>query len=133
MTSLTTTDEMVVLAHDARGRVRRTPEQRAALLAEFDRSGMSGSRFARHYGIKYQTLASWLQKRRRPANPAVPRSGTLALAEVVIGPTPTPAAAAGSGLRIELPGGATMHIQHPEEGVLAAAVLAALGSRGGGC
>jgi hypothetical protein len=35
------------------------------LLEEYDRSGMSGIRFAQHAGIKYTTLAYWLKRRRR--------------------------------------------------------------------
>jgi DNA-binding transcriptional regulator YiaG len=34
-------------------------------LEEYDRSGMSGVKFAQYVGIKYSTLAYWLQSRRR--------------------------------------------------------------------
>lgn len=40
-------------------------ERRALLLEEYDRSGMSGIKFAQYVGIKYSTLAYWLQSRRR--------------------------------------------------------------------
>ncbi len=40
-------------------------ERREALLAEYHRSGMSGLAFARWAGIKYPTLATWLQVERR--------------------------------------------------------------------
>ena len=43
----------------------RTPRaKREAILDEFDRSGMSGAEFAQYLGIKYQTFATWVQKRR---------------------------------------------------------------------
>jgi len=47
-----------LLKVDSRGRIRMTPEQRAGLLEEFDRSGMTGAGFARHYGINYTTERS---------------------------------------------------------------------------
>jgi hypothetical protein len=50
-----------VLRVDCFGRITTTRERREALLAEFDRSGMSGQRFAKWAGIKYPTWASWVQ------------------------------------------------------------------------
>ena len=46
-----------ILSQDTRGRVLVTPERRESLLAEYDRSGMSGVKFAQYVGIKYSTLA----------------------------------------------------------------------------
>jgi len=54
-----------ILSQDARGRVLVSRERRESLLAEYDRSGMSGVRFAQYLGIKYTTLAHWLRSRRR--------------------------------------------------------------------
>jgi transposase-like protein len=54
-----------ILSQDAQGRVLVSRERRESLLAEYDRSGMSGVKFARYVGIKYSTLAYWLQSRRR--------------------------------------------------------------------
>ena len=54
-----------ILSQDARGRVLVSRERRDALLAEYDRSGMSGVRFAQYLGIKYTTLAHWIRSRRR--------------------------------------------------------------------
>jgi hypothetical protein len=34
------------------------------LLEQYDRSVMSGAKFAQYIGIKYSTLAYWLQSRR---------------------------------------------------------------------
>ena len=50
---------------DVRGRIRTKRERRAELLAEFDRSGMSGPQFAQWAGIKYTTFASWRQKQQK--------------------------------------------------------------------
>src|ERR1700750_3441728 len=50
---------------DAQGRVLVSRERRESLLAEYDRSGMSAVKFAQYVGIKYSTLAYWIQSRRR--------------------------------------------------------------------
>jgi hypothetical protein len=64
-----------VLRVDCFGRITTTRERREALLAEFDRSGMSGQRFAKWAGIKYPTWASWVQKRRKEAGQTSPPKG----------------------------------------------------------
>ena len=56
-----------ILKVDEVGRVRTPPEKREALLAEFDRSGMTGAQFARFSGVRYPTLMNWLQKRGKEA------------------------------------------------------------------
>jgi hypothetical protein len=53
------------LSQDALGRVLVTRERRESLSEEYDRSGMSGVRFAQYVGIKYTTLAYWLKRRRQ--------------------------------------------------------------------
>jgi hypothetical protein len=55
---------------DRIGRVKTPRERREALLAEFDRSGMSGQQFAKWAGIKYGTFITWVQKRRKATVPA---------------------------------------------------------------
>jgi len=54
-----------LLKADVLGRVRVRPEHRERMLDAFEASAMSGQAFAIHHGIKVQTFASWLQKRRR--------------------------------------------------------------------
>jgi transposase len=54
-----------ILSRDAQGRVLISQERRELLLEQYDRSGMSGVKFAEYIGIKYSTLAYWLQSRRR--------------------------------------------------------------------
>jgi transposase len=63
MTDTKLVDE--VLKTDGLGRVKTPKERREALLDEFERGGMSGTKFAEFVGVKYQTFASWRQKRRR--------------------------------------------------------------------
>ena len=84
MASLTTTDPAAtlpvsrtsapaLLKTDARGRVRATPERRAAILAEFEQSGVSAAQFARLAGLNYSTFAQWVQRHRRPKAGATAR------------------------------------------------------------
>ena len=54
-----------ILIQDSLGRVRTPRERREVLLEEYERSGMSGIAFAEKYGIKYTTLASWIQKKKK--------------------------------------------------------------------
>ena len=54
-----------LLKADTLGRVRTPRQRREALLDEFERSGASASRFAKLSGVKYQTFAGWVQRRRR--------------------------------------------------------------------
>jgi transposase len=63
MTSTMGQDQIVKM--DRIGRIKTPGERREALLAEFDRSGMSGAQFAKWAGIKYGTFITWVQKRRR--------------------------------------------------------------------
>ena len=111
----------LVLRTDRAGRVRRTAEQRAAILAEFDRSGLSGPQFARVSGISYQTLATWLKKR---------REATLATSGQSNGQVPlfVPASvsatvSSSTSLELCLPGGASAAIATPQQACLAAVLL----------
>ena len=63
-----------ILKVDEAGRVRTPPEKREALLAEFDRSGMTGAQFARFSGVRYPTLMNWVQKRRKVAGQSEQRA-----------------------------------------------------------
>ena len=55
----------VLVTLDARGRVRVSKEQRRAILAEFERSGVSAAQFAKVTGLKYSTLAGFRPTIRR--------------------------------------------------------------------
>lgn len=54
-----------ILKTDVLGRVTIRRAQREVILDAFEVSGMTGSAFALAHGIKIQTFASWIQKRRR--------------------------------------------------------------------
>lgn len=118
-----------LLRQDTRGRVRTSRERREALLAEFDRSGVSGAQFARLTGIKYQTFTGWLHLRRRGDGTGLParkrKPVTWVEAEVpavVADPAP---------LRVQLPGGAWMDISSPAQMRGAVLLLRELSVEGG--
>ena len=135
----TTTGSEEVFKVDARGRVQTQRARREELLDEFERSGASGQAFAAMVGVKYQTFASWIQKRRRArgqypatakAAPSIPTTGTLRLVEAVIDrelPAGRTEIVAG-GLCMHLPGGARVEVHDARQAALAAELLKALAS-----
>ncbi len=64
MIPTTKTKPGLILKTDVLGRVKTGARQRERVLDEFERSGLSGMKFAAVAGINYQTFASWVQKRR---------------------------------------------------------------------
>ena len=116
-----------ILKTDTRGRVWVPAERREALLDEFERSGLSGVKFAELSGIKYPTFALWAQKRRKarqnqPIQTTAPEGGTPAVApasaairlfEVVNAAADCSSAL--NALTIELPGGAKMRLESPTQ------------------
>ena len=107
------------------------------LMAEFDRSAMSGAAFARWAGVKYPTFANWLQQRRKQAE-AAPAAGVVvpppsappataaavAWAEVMVETRPSALAKAGeSPLCLQLPGGARLQLDGTRESLRQAAAL----------
>ena len=107
--------------------MRTPPEQREALLDEFERSGMSGAAFAQHCGIKYPTFMAWRQARARRQVPTEEAAPKLGLAELVIGlGAGVPGPQGAEGMPVELPGGVRLYLRGPQDAPLAAALLAAL-------
>ena len=131
-----TPTEEAILKTDVLGRVRTSRERREHLLDEFERSGLSGQKFAALVGIKYPTFATWTQKRRRQrgAYPVVPQRGIPArttdkirwLEAVVEGAPGSVAKASASFLVLHLPGGARVEIGDLKQVELAVALLRAL-------
>ena len=113
---------------DTRGRVRVSRERREVLLAQFDKSGMTGKRFAVWAGINYQTLCGWLQKRRKAAagqGLAVTEPRSLQWVEAVA-EGESPKAPKPGVLVVHLSGGARMEISDPMSAALAAEMLRSL-------
>ena len=121
-----------LLKTDGRGRVVTPLAQREALLDEFERSGLSGMRFAALHGVKYPSFANWVQRRRRERGAGGPgesnrqqRGDTVVQwleAEVRTGDS----RAAPLGLMLHLPGGLRVELTQPHHVRLAAQLVQAL-------
>ena len=125
---MTTTDgaDEQVLRTDTKGRVRTSAERRATLLEEFDRSGLSGPKYAELVGIKYQTLAVWLQKRRKGAPVLAKSADTVKWLEAVVEKAHLSDGKSPSALVVEFDGGARMEISNANQAGLAADLLRTL-------
>ena len=118
-----TTKSTSILKTDGRGRVRVPRERQEALLDEFERSGLSGAKFAAFCGVKYPSFAGWVQRRKkqRAAGAATGNGGAVQWLEAVVG-----GSAPGGALTLHLPGGARMEITHRTQLPLAAELLRVL-------
>jgi len=129
--NMTSTDE-VVLKQDVLGRVRTPKARREELLDEFERSGLPGLKFAELTGIKYQTFATWAQKRRRQRGDYA--AGKLKAAkksvqwlEAVLAPAQGSVVKAGALILVlHLPGGVRVEISDVKQVEMAAALLRSL-------
>ena len=118
-----------VLKVDVAGRVWTPRARREEVLDEFERSGMPAAKFAAFIGVKYPTLASWVQKRRRQRE-----AGAVAGQPAALRWVEAAVETQGSGLRVDLQGGARIEIADEAQAKLAAVLLRALGTGGGsGC
>lgn len=120
--------EAAILKTDGRGRVQTPAARRESLLDEFERSGLSGPKFAALVGIKYQTFAAWSARRRKlngnkvsvkPADPVRWLEAVVDQAQRSTGPKAL-------SLLLQLPGGARIELVHAEQAPLAAALLRSL-------
>ena len=124
--------EEQVLKTDTLGRVKTPRERRESLLDEFEKSGLSGVKFATLVGIKYPTFATWLQRRRRqrgnnsPARVPVAPGQELQWLEAVIESAHASADKSPGTLVVHLPGGARVEIADVRQVGLAVALVRAL-------
>jgi hypothetical protein len=136
-----TTEAVEILKTDALGRVRVTVQRREALLDEFERGEMNASQFAEFVGVKYQTFATWLQKRRRERRATkcqktalpLPDGDQMRWAEAVLvneGNIDGSGVSGGANLNVILPGGARIEIAQAGQTELAADLILALQRRG---
>ena len=103
---------------DTQGRLRVTKAQRREILAAFAHSGESVPQFARRTGLKYSTLARWVQRQRPKRTGRAPR---LRLLEAVV--EPAQVTAPNSGLVLQLPGGVRVEVGDAKQATLAAALV----------
>ena len=116
-------ESMKLLKMDALGRVRTPKTKRDEILDEFEPSGVSGAKFAELAGIKYSTLASWVQRRRRGLEARKPKTRTCFLEAVAEKTASSP-----SVLRVDLPGGARLRITDVGQVPLAVQLIRSLAS-----
>ena len=127
-----------ILRKDTRGRVVVTAQRRAGLLEEFDRSGISGMQFAKLAGVKYTTLAYWLQQRRKRQKETLAPSPSrgepgpeVRWLEAVVAGEEKPSShetAAKTALVMHGPGGVWWKVEQEEQARWAAQVLRHLGA-----
>lgn len=103
---------------DTRGRLRLTQAQRREVLAAFASSGESLPRFARRMGLKYSTIARWVQSDRRPVR--VARRSKVRLLEAVV---ESPSASVNQALVVHLGGGVHLEVAQEPQARLAAILL----------
>lgn len=117
-------DQLTILKRDARGRVQSTAESRAAAVAEYQRSGLSATAFAKMAGIAPNTFWNWLhaqgltQKRPRALAGA---SKPVRFIQV----TPQPVSST-MALQVRLPGGVVIEVADTAQAVLTARLIEAL-------
>jgi hypothetical protein len=119
--------DAAILKTDGRGRVQTPAARRESLLDEFERSGLSGPKFAALVGIKYQTFAAWSARRRKlnGNKVSVKPADQVRWLEAVVDQAQRPGPKALS-LLLQLPGGARIELVHAEQAPLAAALLRSL-------
>ena len=119
-----------ILKTDKMGRVRTSLERREQLLDEFEKSKLSGQKFAQLTGLKYSTFAVWVAARRRrraAISPALPTaaSQTVEWLETVIDKAQASTPMAGAPLIVRLPSGAAIELANAAQASAAAALLRA--------
>jgi hypothetical protein len=122
----------MVLKTDGLGRVKTPAVRRETLLDEFERSGLSGAKFAALAGIKYQTFAAWAHRRRKqrggggPAKAPAPLADPVRWLEAVVEQAQTPDSHHPTVLVLRLPGGVHLEVADEKQAVLAASLVRAL-------
>jgi len=121
-----------ILRTDSLARVRTPPARKRELLEEFDRSGLSGAKFAALVGIKYSTFATWAARRKRgspgraASEPKTDGAAKVRWLEAVIDQAQVQPGPDATGLIVRLGSGACLEIGDLKQVALAAALLRAL-------
>jgi transposase-like protein len=120
-------NQLTLLKRDARGRVRSTAEARAEAVAEYRRSGLSASAFAKMAGISKNTFWSWLHshgltQKRGPSLSKSSRHTPVRFVQVTAPATSVLSPA----LLVRLPGGATVEVTDERQAMLAARLVQSL-------
>lgn len=124
MTDMNETNE-VIMKTDRRGRLRYSHEQKQAFIEAFDSSGLSGPQFSALHGVHYQTLVSWLRKRRQSSGDH-PALKSLVPALIDSAPPRDPSAAS---VEIQLPCGLRLIVHAPSQMDMAVSLIRKLHPR----
>ncbi len=118
-------NQITILKRGARGRVGSTAEARAEAVAEYRRSGLSASAFAKMAGISKNTFWNWLQYHglTQKRGPSLSKSSSHQPVRFV---QLTAQAASAPALLVHLPGGATVEVADERQAVLAARLVQSL-------
>jgi hypothetical protein len=116
-------ESSIVLRQDIRGRVITPVERRLAVVAEFERSGLPGTQFAKLAGVKYATLMNWVAKKRAKPAAGKPKRRTPLFAEAIVSRQPK---AEPDPIIVEFNGGARLCLRSAAQIPLAAQLLNAL-------
>jgi hypothetical protein len=101
-------------------------------LDEFERSGLSGKRFAEIVGVVPVTFSAWVCQRRRNRTNAKKAAGQMepvTLLEAVVEKRPSVAAGCSESIVLELDGGAKIKVHSPGQLRLVAGLLGLLSTR----
>ena len=115
--------EAIVLKRDGGGRIMVPLARQVELVQEFERSGLSGPKFAALAGLKYQTFATWRRKHGRA--PAVRRSSRRRPSVHWL-EAEMPGAQGSAALSVDLGGAAVLKIADGRQVPLAAQLIKAL-------
>jgi ribosomal protein S12 methylthiotransferase accessory factor YcaO len=113
------------LKTDKLRRVRVPAARRESLLDEFERSGLSGQEFATLAGIKYQTFATWVQRRRGrgvSSSSATKPADSMRWLETVVEAAQNPCGKKLSVMVVQLPGGARVEVEDEKQAALVKAL-----------
>ena len=115
------------MVQDTLGRVRTPPEKREQILDEYERSGMSGAAFAALVGVKYSTLAWWIQRRRKNGVAArLATAATVRWVEAVPAHEVTAPPTSGA-LRVQIGAAVWLEVSSAEQALWAGQMLRAMG------
>ena len=124
-----------ILKTDVLGRIKTPAARREQLIDEFERSGLSGCKFAELAGLKYQTFATWVQKRRRKNGTYAKlptkrsqRADSVRWLEAVVQEAQDSKPRMKESIILELRGGGRVEISHAKQLPLAAGLLRELES-----
>lgn len=104
-------------------RRRRTPQQRAELLTQYRRSGLSQRDFVQSHGLGLSTLAKWLREDRRTDVQPPKRNDSVPFQEVNLSPQFRPT---GWAAEVALADGAVLRLSAQADTTWATELMQAL-------